>query len=323
MVQEDALEINDEQLTGLATCLRSAFSFYLLSFLLYLLYVRHGFVLIDKPSGFTSHDVVAVVRKALHERSIGHLGTLDPLATGLLVLAVGKKALKVVQLFLELPKTYIADIEFGKVSTTYDADGVLEAVEPRMGWVPPELPVLRELLLERFTGKIKQVPPAHSAVHINGQRAYDLARAGKVVEMPVREVQIDDIQILEYAYPRLRLQVKCGSGTYIRSLAHDLGQVWKAGSYLKKLRRTQVGEWDVSTAVVPTETKWTSVMPLKDVLKNFARRDLTDSEFEDLSHGRNIEAEVRPRTIGWHEDLPVVILEPASDGTAHAKRVLN
>jgi tRNA pseudouridine55 synthase len=290
---------------------------------LYLSSVRHGFLLIDKPTGFTSHDVVAVVRKTLSERSIGHLGTLDPLATGLLVLAVGKKALKVVQLFGELSKTYEATIEFGKVSTTYDADGVLEVVPPRMGWNAPDLPALRQLLKDRFVGKIQQTPPAHSAIHIDGERAYDLARKGIEVVMPVREVQIDAIEVLEYSYPKLRLQVSCGSGTYIRSLAHDLGQVWRCGSYLTGLRRTQVGKWSVENAVTPDSAKWTSVLPLKDVLQSFPRRDLTADEFEDLTHGRNIETEVSGLTIGWHEDLPVVILEPASDGTAHAKRVLN
>lgn len=285
--------------------------------------MRHGFLLIDKPRGFTSHDVVAVVRGSLHERSIGHLGTLDPMATGLLVLAVGKKALKVVQLFNALPKVYEAEVRFGTVSTTYDADGTLEAVPPRAGWHPPELPVLRDLLQERFTGRVQQVPPAHSAVHVDGKRSYDLARAGQAVELPAREVFIERIEILHYQYPDLSLRVQCGSGTYIRSLAHDVGQVLRCGSYLSALRRTQVGDWSVVRATVPTLAKWTDVVPLKEVLGAFPRRDLTDDEFVDLTHGRNIDAELAQITIGWHADLPQVILEPASDGTAHAKRVLN
>jgi tRNA pseudouridine55 synthase len=283
--------------------------------------MRHGFLLVDKPAGMTSHDVVAIARRVLGEKSIGHLGTLDPAATGLLVLAVGKKALKVVHLFNDLRKQYEAEVTLGAVSTTYDRDGVIEQIAPRAGWEIPDEVVVRRLIADRFIGKVRQVPPAHSAIKIGGQRAYVAARQGKQVDMPEREIQIDRCDVITYAFPMLTLRVDCGSGTYIRSLAHDLGALLYCGGYLSALRRTEVGEWTVAKAVPPKEVQWTDVTPLKEVLKDFPRRDLTASDFEELQFGRNIEAEVQPGTIGWLDDLPVALLIPAPDGTAHAKKI--
>lgn len=283
--------------------------------------MRHGFLRIDKPAGMTSHDAVAIVRRMLGERSVGHLGTLDPAATGLLVLAAGKKALKVVHLFGDLTKEYMADVRLGAVSTTYDREGVIEETPPKPGWEIPHEIVVQNLIADRFLGKICQVPPAYSAISIGGERAYNLARAGKEVDMPDREVEIRQCKILSYAYPDLRLQIACGSGTYIRSLANDLGTMLRCGGYLAGLRRTKVGEWSVEDAVAPDAAVWTSVLPLKEVLQTLPRRDLTDVEWEEIRFGRNIEAEVEPNTIAWCEDLPVGILVPAADGTAHAKKV--
>lgn len=283
--------------------------------------MRHGFLLIDKPTGMTSHDVVAIVRRILSEKSIGHLGTLDPAATGLLVLAVGKKALKVVHMFEGLSKEYLADIRFGAESTTYDREGVITEVPPRAGWAIPEHVVIQRTIQDRFTGKVKQVPPAHSAVHINGQRAYDLARQGKEVAMPVREVDIEKCEIVSYKYPDLTLLIRCSSGTYIRSMAHDLGKLLYCSGYLAALRRTKVGDWSVDNAKGPKDIAWTDVVPMKDVLKDFPSRELSEQEFEEIKVGRNIEAEVEPDTIAWHDELPVAILVPAADGTAHARKV--
>ncbi len=283
--------------------------------------MRHGFLLIDKPAGITSHDAVAKVRRVLSERSVGHLGTLDPAATGLLVLAVGKKALKVVHMFDDLKKEYIADVKFGAVSTTYDREGVITPVDPPMGWHIPEQAVVQRTIADRFIGKISQVPPAHSAISIGGQRAYTLARAGKEVEMPAREVHIQKCEVIKYAYPDLQLKVACGSGTYIRSLAHDLGHLLYCHGYLADLRRTKVGDWTVDKAIKPEDAKWTDVVPMKEVLKDFPRRELSDEEWQEISVGRNIEAEVEADTIAWYEELPVAILMPASDGTAHARKV--
>ncbi len=283
--------------------------------------MRHGFLLIDKPVGFTSHDAVAVIRRNLHERAAGHLGTLDPAATGLLVIAVGRKALKVVELFNELEKEYEAEVLCGAVSTTYDREGEIELVPPPKGWVPPEQAEIQRLIHDRFVGTIKQVPPAYSAISIGGERAYAMAREGKPVDLPARSVRIEECAIVKYAYPHITLRVRCGSGTYIRSLAHDLGQLMHCGAYLQALRRTKIGAWSVDAAKAPDAVNWTDVLPLKDVLVGLPRRDLSADEYEDLKCGRNIEAEVTPNTVGWHEDLPVALLVQAQDGTAHARKV--
>jgi tRNA pseudouridine55 synthase len=284
--------------------------------------MRHGFLLVDKPAGPTSHDIVAEVRRALSERSIGHLGTLDPAATGLLVLAVGRKALKVVELFVGLPKEYEADLRLGQVSTTYDREGVIEEVPPPKGWSVPDQSVVQRTIADRFTGRIQQVPPAHSAVHVGGERAYRKAQRGIGVEIPSREVEITSCKILSYTFPRLKLQIACGSGTYIRSLAHDLGQLLHCGAFLEGLRRTRVGDWRVEDAVLSEKAAWGHVLPLKDVLSSFPRRDLTASEAEDLRCGRDIEGEVAVNTIGWFEELPVAVLTQPGEGVIHARKVL-
>lgn len=272
--------------------------------------MRHGFLLIDKPLGPTSHDIVAKVRKQLGERAVGHLGTLDPEASGLMVLGIGNKALKVIELYNHLPKEYEALIQFGAVSTTYDATGKIEAQPMKAGWSPPDLPTLRRTLEERFTGRISQIPPMYSAVHIDGVRAYDLARQGKSVEMKSRTVEIDYCGVLMYEFPQLKLSVRCSSGTYIRSLAHDLGAFLRCGGYLTALRRTKVGEWKVENAVTTEYTTWADVLPLKDILSDFPRVDLSEHEYKEIGFGRSIQQSTHEEVIAWYEELPVAILHP-------------
>lgn len=284
--------------------------------------MRHGFLLVDKPRGLTSHDVVADVRRILGERHIGHLGTLDPAATGLLVLAVGGKALKVVELFKDLPKEYEAQVRFGAVSTTYDGEGVMEEVPEKPGWSPPGQAELQRLINDRFLGQREQVPPAFSAVKMGGERAYRKARQGRAVHVPPREVEIQECAILSYAYPELRLRVRCSAGTYIRSLAHDLGLMLRCGAYLARLRRMSVGEWSVGEAKAPAAVIWTDVRPLKDVLVSHPRLDLLSEEWEDVKTGQNVFRGIERTTIGWYEGLPVCILVPAGEGEAHPRKVL-
>lgn len=281
--------------------------------------MRHGFLLIDKPRGPTSHDIVYAVRRVLSEKKVGHLGTLDPMATGLVVVAVGAKALKVVEFFNEQQKEYIADITCGAVSSTYDAEGMVEVVDPKPGWTIPTIEELRRVIVDKFSGKVTQVPPAHSAVKVDGQRAYALARAGKDVVIKPRTVEIKVCEILEYDYPKIRLRVECSSGTYIRSLAHDLGQSLRIGAHLSGLRRTKVGDWSVDGAVKPEEAVWTDVMPLKEVLKNMHGIQLTDADAREIGFGRKVPHEVKDGTIGWHNGLPIVILDPAKDGSRMAQ----
>jgi len=283
--------------------------------------MRHGILLIDKPAGITSHDVVLKARKALGESSIGHLGTLDPAATGLMALAVGKKALKLLELFMGLPKEYEARVRFGAVSTTYDQDGTIEEIAAKPGWAPPDELYVRRVIAERFVGRVSQVPPAHSAVHVGGERAYRKARQGRSVEIPARMVDITTCDILSYTYPDLTLLVACSAGTYIRSLAHDLGQVLGCGAYLAALRRTTIGEWGIASACSEEDIAWPKVLPLKDMLTGFPKRELTDEEYTMIRQGKNLPGPIEHNTVGWFGGLPVALFEQTKEGFAHARKV--
>jgi tRNA pseudouridine55 synthase len=205
-----------------------------------------GFLLIDKPKGITSHDVVDLVRKQTGERRVGHAGTLDPLATGLMIVAVGRENTKQLSRFLKMDKEYEAEIEFGKISKTFDAEGPVEKVETSQRY--PKSKEINVALRSKFTGEIFQTPPAFSAIKVKGKPAYKLARAGKDVKLEARKVVIHKIEILGYTCPILKLRILCSSGTYIRSIAHDLGQELGVGGYLKNLRRTGIGKYSVTDA---------------------------------------------------------------------------
>jgi len=201
----------------------------------------------DKPQTWTSHDVVAKMRGLLDERKIGHMGTLDPLATGVLVLAVGKEYTKQIQNYMKADKEYEVEMELGKVSDSYDSDGKVEETGADL------LALTEEQILEvmaGFWGKTMQTPPAFSAKKINGQRAYKLARAGKEVKLAAREVEMEgwDFEVDLPASPVLRFKVRVTSGTYVRSLVHDIGQVLGCGAIMTALRRTRVGEFKLEDA---------------------------------------------------------------------------
>lgn len=281
--------------------------------------MRHGFLLIAKPRGPTSHDIVGMVRKKLGERDIGHLGTLDPLADGLLVLAVGSKALKVVELFNGASKSYRARIRLGAVSSTYDAEGVIDASTVKAGWEPPDLVQLRRIIAQRFTGSVQQVPPAFSAIKVDGVPAHRRVRQGQDVELKPRIVEIRSCEVATYEYPVLELDVDCGSGTYIRSLAHDLGAVLRCGGYLDGLTRTRVGEWSLTSAVAPDAATWSSVVPLKDLLAGRPSLEVSETEAADIRQGRTIPHEISGDVIAWNAGLPIAILIPAKDGTRGAR----
>jgi tRNA pseudouridine55 synthase len=203
---------------------------------------RAGFwISVDKPLGWTSFDVVAKVRNALKRRygtriKIGHAGTLDPLATGMLVLAVGQKT-KEIESVMAGAKAYTATLKLGATTASYDA----ETPEQPTGCAIPALtPALATELHRVFTGTVMQVPPQFSAVKVDGKRAYDMARTGKVAEVKARPVQIDDLSLHPIDETHWEMSVRCGKGTYIRSLGHDIGQHVGCGAYLTALRRTEV-----------------------------------------------------------------------------------
>lgn len=207
-----------------------------------------GYLLVDKPAGISSFGVVARVRKMLslaagHKVKVGHTGTLDPAATGLMILVVGKYCKKA-SLFSKLDKTYEAELMLGAESSTADSEGQITRISSRR----PSIDEI-EKTLARFAGEIEQTPPAFSAVKVGGQRAYKLARAGKEVKIEPRKVNIYSIKNVEYEYPKLRFAAEVSSGTYIRSLAQDIGMSLKTGAYLSGLRRISVGDLLVTQAI--------------------------------------------------------------------------
>jgi len=204
-------------------------------------------LLIDKPAGMTSFGVVARLRRVLSRAAgkkvkVGHTGTLDPFATGLMIIVTGKKC-READTFMKLDKWYEAEIMLGEVSTTGDPEGELTHVSDRQ---PSRSEV--EAVLGTFEGEIKQRPPIFSAIKINGRRAYQLARQGQPVDMPERTVSIYTLELVAYEYPRLVIRAHVSSGTYIRSLAVDIGQQLGTGAYCHQLRRQAIAEYDVTQA---------------------------------------------------------------------------
>lgn len=204
-------------------------------------------ILVDKPAGISSFGVVAVVRRYLtrllgRRVKVGHCGTLDPFATGLLILVSGRNTRRAGE-FSGLDKVYQATIRLGARSTTGDPEGEITESHSR----PPSLEHIREVL-SQFTGQIQQVPPSYSAIKVNGRRAYQLARAGKPVVLSPRTVQVYSIELVSYSYPELVIKTKVSSGTYIRSLASDMGERLGIGAYTVALRRLSIGSYDVARA---------------------------------------------------------------------------
>jgi tRNA pseudouridine55 synthase len=203
-----------------------------------------GILVVDKPQGKTSHDVVETVRRLVGFRQIGHLGTLDPLATGVLVLALGR-ATRLARFYARRRKRYECVIRFGFATDTYDADG-----EPLSEDRAPSIDAAEiQALADRFVGKIQQTPPSFSAKKIHGRPAHELARKQKPVKLEPVEVEVSEFKIASVEGSSARITVECGSGTYIRSLAHDLGKLQGSGAHLAEIVRTAVGEFTLDHAV--------------------------------------------------------------------------
>lgn len=202
-----------------------------------------GFLLVDKPLGLTSMEVVRQVRRAGGHCKTGHAGTLDPLATGLIICCLGK-ATREVEALMGQAKVYETSIDLSAFSTTDDAEGQKEPVEAQR--TPEDGQILT--VLWELTGVVMQRPPAYSAIKVDGKRAYDMARAGQTVELKERPVRIDGIELLSFEWPLLRIRVSCGRGTYIRSLARQIGEKLGTGGYLTELRRLSIGKYEVGRA---------------------------------------------------------------------------
>lgn len=202
-----------------------------------------GFILIDKPAGWTSHDVVAFLRGKLKEKKIGHAGTLDPFATGLLIVGVGRESTKRLDEFKNMDKTYVTTMRLGSISDTDDKTGVVQHVSDTM---PSEADI--DKALSSFEGEQDQIPPMYSAKKVGGRKLYELARKGQVIERQPSRITIYEIKKRAYAYPDVTIEVCCSTGTYIRTLCRDIGGKLAVGAYCAELRRTAIGTYRVEEA---------------------------------------------------------------------------
>ena len=248
---------------------------------------------VDKPVGPTSHDVVARLRRASRERRIGHAGTLDPLAAGVLVVATGK-ATRLIEYLVDTEKAYAAAVTFGVETETYDAEGRVLAERPAHGLTREQV----EATLGTYRGEIEQRPPAFSAVSVGGQRLYALARRGETVEAPLRRVTVYRLDLVDWRPPVAHLEIVCSKGTYIRSLAHDLGQDTGYGAHLSALVRLRSGDFRVDAAVPLDELearlregRWQEVaIPLEAAVAHLPAVRLDDAGAARLAQGQAVEA---------------------------------
>lgn len=253
-----------------------------------------GLILLNKPEGLTSHDVVDEVRKRIKQKKVGHFGTLDPLATGLLLLAVGK-ATRLFPFFSKLDKVYQGEIKFGFATNTYDSQG--EAVSEQCFDYPAETALITEK--NKFKGELNQVPPPFSAKKYKGKALYTLARQNITVKLDACPIHVHYFQINSYAPPLLDFNIKCSSGTYIRSIAHELGQALGCGAHLFSLKRTKIGEYDLKQSLtledflqLPSEAKILShIIPLESLLPHFPKIILTEIGSTMAKNGNTIFAE--------------------------------
>ena len=250
-----------------------------------------GLVLIDKPTDWTSHDVVAKVRKAVGTKKVGHAGTLDPLATGLLVLGI-ESGTKLLTFLVGADKTYEATIRLGQATVSDDSQS-----ETIFTASPEKLANLNEkAVLEQIanlTGVISQTPSSVSAIKVDGKRAYDLVRAGETVELKKREVTVARFELRRFSrvddFVDIAVAVDCSSGTYIRALARDLGAALEVGGHITALRRTRVGNFDVSQASNLEQLENLKLIPLIDAARElFPVIELEDSDVTDLVHGKRL-----------------------------------
>ena len=247
-----------------------------------------GALIVNKPGGKTSHDVVEAVRRLVHFRQIGHLGTLDPLATGVLALLLGR-ATRLAQFYAGRRKRYACVFRFGFATDTYDADGKAQGAD-----VAPELSrEALESMTSEFTGHFSQMPPPYSAKKIKGQPAHELARKNKPVNLTAVDVDVFEFKIIRVEGPRMRCEIECGAGTYIRSLAHDLGAKLGTGAHLEEITRTAVGEFTLDQAIGMAELEEAAsrgaiqelMIPLEGLLRDLPRATVLPIIERRVRHG--------------------------------------
>ncbi len=248
-----------------------------------------GVVNLNKPPGITSRALVDRVVRLCPRTKVGHAGTLDPLASGVLLVCVGP-ATRLIETLQRLPKIYRAVVRLGARSDTLDADGQIVEVED------PPVPTedLLRLALSGQVGEIRQLPPQYSALKVKGQRAYDLARAGRAVDLELRIVRIDRADLLSYSWPHLELEVECGAGTYIRSIARDVGEAVGCGGLIETLVRTRIGPFTLEESLdgenLSHESLSRHLRPLRDAVADLPAITLNESQVAEVVQGRSLVA---------------------------------
>ncbi len=253
-----------------------------------------GILVVDKPVGMTSHDVVEVIRRGTGIRRAGHTGTLDPRASGVLVILIGP-AVRLSEFVSASDKRYQAILRLGSTTDTYDADGRFT----RQANTPVDVTEAQfEEVLQRFIGEIEQTPPPYSAVKVHGRKAYEMAREGEEVDLTPRKIQVHHLEVLEWAPPEVVIDVHCSSGTYVRSLANDVGNALGCGAYLVGLRRTKSGRFSLRDAVplrklqeAFTAGNWYQfLIPAAEALADWPAVELNPDEVEEVKHGHRVKA---------------------------------
>jgi tRNA pseudouridine55 synthase len=279
--------------------------------------MKNGILLIDKPEGITSYDVIRKLKKIFKTRKIGHAGTLDPFATGLLITAIGK-ATRILEYISSENKTYEFEMILGKSTDSFDITGKI--IEEK-DWSYVNEEILRETISE-FTGDILQVPPVFSAKKMNGERLYEKARRGEIINIPPVKVKIYELSIEKIDFPLVKLKANVSKGTYIRSLVHDIGRKLGCGAVAKTLRRLSVGKFDVSKAIkledISYDTKLLAIDEVVDFPKIYVKNDFIDSVF----NGQSPKAENVARTENFKKGELVKIMSENSEfiGIGIAKR---
>lgn len=264
----------------------------------------NGILPVDKPEGPTSHDVVARARRALSTRRVGHTGTLDPFASGLLLLCIGP-ATRLAEYLVGMDKTYIAVIRLGSRTDTDDQTGAVLTASERWRALEPE--AIRSAA-ESFRGELLQVPPAYSAKKVAGERMYDRARRGEAVELPPVPVIVHRLSVLALDPPELTVEIECSSGTYIRAIARDLGEKLGVGAHLARLRRTRIGGHDVASAVPVAclddgEAVRKAWLPPIAALEHFARVEVSLAQAREIGHGGPVAA---PEALATGESVAII-----------------